>query len=85
MRDSVKAASAVICVSEAMARVVRPMMPDSDVHVVHNGIDDQLFYLGDDPRDAGILFVGLLVPWKNVDVLIRAYSRIHDTVHVPLT
>jgi len=80
-----KAANAIICVSEAMASVVRPLMPHSDIRVVTNGFDDSIFRLEGARRDLGVLFVGLLVPVKNVHLVLRAYARLREHVDTPLT
>jgi teichuronic acid biosynthesis glycosyltransferase TuaC len=85
MRHAVAGARAVICVSAAMAGAVRQVMPAVDPLVIPNGYDDALFTVSEKPRDLGLLFVGMFVPVKNLDVLLRAYARIHDRVAVPLT
>jgi glycosyltransferase involved in cell wall biosynthesis len=85
MRHAVAGARAVICVSSAMAEAVREVMPAVDPLVIPNGFDDALFRLSEKPRDLGLLFVGMLVPVKNLDVLLRAYASVHDRVAVPLT
>jgi glycosyltransferase involved in cell wall biosynthesis len=85
VRSGIEAAQIVICVSEAMAEVVRPLLPSTDVRVIANGFDDSLFRVATAERDLGILFVGLLVPVKNVDLLLRAYARVREQVGVPLT
>lgn len=85
LRHAVAGARAVICVSSAMAEAVRQVMPAVDPLVIPNGFDDALFRPSGRPRDLGLLFVGMLVPVKNLDVLLRAYASIHDRVAMPLT
>ena len=84
VRRAVLDASAVICVSEAMGRAVSSVVDVSPV-VIPNGYDDALFRLSEQPRDLGLLFVGNLVPTKNVEMLLRAYAREHAAIAVPLT
>jgi glycosyltransferase involved in cell wall biosynthesis len=85
MRRAVAGASAVICVSSAMADAVRAVLPPVHPLIIPNGYDDSLFTLSDRPRDLGLLFVGMFTPVKNLSVLLRAYARIRDRVSVPLT
>ena len=85
VRSGIAAAQIVICVSDAMAAVVRQILPSVDIRVVPNGFDDSLFRIVEGKRDLGILFVGLLVPVKNVDLLLRAYARVRAQVAAPLT
>jgi glycosyltransferase involved in cell wall biosynthesis len=53
--------------------------------VIPNGYDDSVFTLAEDERDLGLLFVGNLVPTKNVAMLLRAFARVRRTVNLPLT
>lgn len=85
VRSGIKSAQVVICVSEAMAEVVRPLLPNVDVRVAANGFNGSLFRVVNAERDLGILFVGLLVPVKNVDLLVRAYARVRGQLDIPLT
>lgn len=85
VREGLQGADIVICVSEGMAGVVRPLLPEADVRTAPNGFDEALFRVAEVERDLGILFVGLLVPVKNVDVLMRAYARVRERLSVPLT
>jgi glycosyltransferase involved in cell wall biosynthesis len=84
VRRAVMDASAVICVSDAMAHAVTSVL---DIHpvVIPNGYDDALFRLSEQPRDRGLLFVGNLVPTKNIALLLRAYAGVHATIAMPLT
>jgi glycosyltransferase involved in cell wall biosynthesis len=85
VRRAVTGAAAVICVSSAMGDAVRAVLPAIDPLIIPTGYDDGLFRLSDAPRDLGLLFVGMLVPVKNLEVLLRAYARVRDRVRVPLT
>lgn len=85
VRRAVTGARAVICVSGAMANAVRTVLPAIDPVVIPNGFDDRLFGLSESPRDLGLLFVGLFVPVKNLDILLRAYARVRDRIAVRLT
>jgi glycosyltransferase involved in cell wall biosynthesis len=83
VRDAVTHASAVICVSDAMARAVTSVLDVQPV-VIPNGYDDALFTLSEQPRDLGLLFVGNLVSTKNVALLLRAYARVRAIIAMPL-
>ena len=89
MRRGLRSARIIICVSHAMADVVWSVLPSIDVRVVSNGYDSALFRVSNGvsnaERDLGILFVGLLVPVKNVDLLLRAYERVREHIDAPLT
>ena len=84
VRRAVMDARAVICVSDAMGRAVSSVL-DVDPVVIPNGYDDALFKLSEQPRDLGLLFVGNLVPTKNIALLLRAYARVRATIAMPLT
>ena len=85
VRRAVSDASRVICVSSAMADAVRSVLPAVQPVAIPNGYDDRLFRLSERPRDQGLLFVGNLVPTKNLAMLLRAYARVTNEVRVPLT
>lgn len=85
LRRAIAGANSVICVSTAMASAVQAVLPQIEPVVIPNGYDDNLFTLSIAPRDLGLLFVGMYVPVKNLDVLLRAYARVRDDVAVPLT
>jgi teichuronic acid biosynthesis glycosyltransferase TuaC len=85
VRRAVTEAQAVICVSSAMADAVRAVLPSVDPLVIPNGYDDGLFRLSERRRDLGLLFVGNLVPVKNLAALLRAYARRRDLLSAPLT
>jgi glycosyltransferase involved in cell wall biosynthesis len=84
VRRAVTEASAVICVSEAMARAVSAVV-DVEPVVISNGYDDALFRVSHLPRDGGLLYVGNLVPTKNLPTLLRAYARVLPATAMPLT
>jgi glycosyltransferase involved in cell wall biosynthesis len=85
VRRAVLDARAVICVSDAMAAAVTAELPRAQPVVIPNGYDDELFKLSERPRDLGLLFVGNLVPTKNVDLLLRAFGRVRAEIGMSLT
>lgn len=85
IRHAVAGAHTVICVSSAMAAAVRAALPAVEPLVIPNGFDDTLFRLANTPRDLGLLFVGMLVPVKNLDLLLRSYAQVSDRIGLPLT
>ena len=85
VRRAVSDAWRVICVSSAMADAVRSVLPAVQPVSIPNGYDDRLFTLSERPRDQGLLFVGNLVPTKNLAMLLRAYARVTNDVRVPLS
>jgi glycosyltransferase involved in cell wall biosynthesis len=85
IRDAVAGSAMTLCVSDAMFSAVSAVMPDARVSVLKNGYDSTLFTLSEKPRDGGLLFVGLLVPVKNIDVLLRAYAAKRVEIGLPLT
>lgn len=81
MRRTLAGADRIICVSRFMADrlTARLGRPDANVRVVHNGVDTERFCPADDGRphdEPVVLFVGRIVPYKGVDVLLRAAVRI---------
>jgi starch synthase len=96
-RTAYEAADAVIAVSEGMRRdvlEVYPAIPPECVHVVHNGIDTQLYQPvsatgaisahGVDPRRPYIVFVGRVTRQKGVPHLLRAVASLPEDVQVVL-
>ncbi len=85
VRRALEYASAVVCVSDAMASAVQGGLgPGSRILTIANGYDDALFDLSRDTRDLGVLFVGALVPVKNIGVLLEAYAAVRDRLSTPL-
>lgn len=79
------AATAVVAVSEGVARHVRAHTNTPDrVHVVENGVDLALYAAApacERRRPFTVGFLGSLKPWHGVDVLIAAAARVRE--HVP--
>jgi glycosyltransferase involved in cell wall biosynthesis len=77
-------ATAVVAVSDEVARYVRSRTPRPDsVHVVENGVDlaryaDVAPYVRGERFQVG--FLGSLKPWHGVDVLIAAAAIVHEQV-----
>lgn len=85
VRRAVGDAAHTICVSADMQRVVLETLPKTRTNVIPNGFDSTRFTVSRASRNLGLLFVGLLVPVKNLEVLLRAYAARHDDIAVPLT
>jgi len=88
-RVSIEAADAVIAVSDGMRRDVLAAYPEVDadrVHVVHNGIDTELFRPRTDPAVLArlgidtdlpiVLFVGRITRQKGLPHLLRAARQL---------
>src|SRR4029079_1357861 len=91
------AAAAVIAVSGAMRDDVLRSYPDVDpakVHVVHNGIDTELWaptpnpdrvrQLGVDPDRPSVVFVGRITRQKGLPLFLRAVAQLPPEVQVVL-
>ena len=96
-RTAYDAAAAVIAVSAAMRDDVLRCYPDVDpakVHVVHNGIDtdlwspvhdaDRVRELGLDPDRPSVVFVGRITRQKGLPLFLRAVAQLPDDVQVIL-
>jgi len=96
-QTAVQAASAVIAVSDGMARDVLdcyPVLHPARVHVVRNGIDTQLYRpsagvgvlkrLGVDPDRPVVVFVGRITRQKGVGHLVAAAHRFHPDAQLVL-
>jgi starch synthase len=96
-RTAIEAADAVIAVSGAMREDILGCYPALDparVHVVHNGIDTELYRpdpatdvldrLGLDPARPFVLFVGRITRQKGVPHLLRAVRDIDPSAQVVL-
>ncbi len=96
-RTAYEGASAVIAVSAGMrADVLRsyPAVDPGRVHVVHNGIDTELWSrrerpdavraLGVDPDRRSVVFVGRITRQKGLPFFLRAVARLDPDVQVVL-
>lgn len=96
-RTAAEAADAVIAVSGAMREDILACYPAVDpakVHVVHNGIDTELYRpdpgtdvlerLGVDPGRPYVLFVGRITRQKGVPHLLRAARKLDSDVQLVL-
>ena len=92
-----EAADAVIAVSHGSKRDVMnsyPRLDESKVHVVHNGIDTELYRpdretdvlerLGVDPDRPSVVFVGRITRQKGVPHLLRAALQFHESAQLVL-
>ena len=89
-RDTIHAvrnAAAVLCVSEDLLRIARGL-GGSRVHLVRNGVNREIFRpvdqgaarkeLGIAPEQRLIVFVGNLIPIKDVPSLLRAIHKLKE-------
>jgi len=96
-RTAYEAAAAVIAVSDAMHHDVLRAYPHVDpdrVHVVHNGIDTELWSprpepdrvrsLGVDPDRPSVVFVGRITRQKGLPLFLRAVAQLPPEVQVVL-
>jgi starch synthase len=96
-RTAIEAADGVIAVSNGMREDILGCYPSLDparVHVVHNGIDtelyrpaeetDALIKHGVDPARPYVLFVGRITRQKGVPHLLRAARRLDPSVQLVL-
>lgn len=96
-KTAYEAADAVIAVSHGMRNDVLKSYPTLDpdrVHVVHNGIDSQLWQRdpsdeiarshGLDPSRPSVIFVGRITRQKGLPYLLRALGRLPREVQVIL-
>nr|WP_308800990.1 glycogen synthase [Streptomyces polyasparticus] len=96
-RTAIEAADAVIAVSHGMRTDILESYPDIDparVHVIHNGIDTQLYRPDPDPDallrhgiDPGrpyVLFVGRITRQKGVPHLLRAARQLDPDIQLVL-
>lgn len=85
VRSAVTNAACTVCVSAHMERVILETLPDARSALIPNGYDGSLFRVSHATRDGGLLFVGLLVAVKNLDLLLRAYAARRAEIAMPLT
>jgi len=99
-RTAYEAAAAVIAVSAGMRADVLnsyPMVDPANVHVVHNGIDSQLWQPdsgvqamealrrhGVDPQRPSVVFVGRITRQKGLPYLLRAAAELPPEVQLVL-
>ena len=96
-RTAYEGAAAVIAVSDAMHHDVLRAYPQVDparVHVVHNGIDtdlwspvhdpDRVRTLGVDPDRPSVVFVGRITRQKGLPLFLRAVAQLPPEVQVVL-
>ncbi len=96
-RQSYEAAAAVVAVSAGMRTDILRSYPSLDperVHVVHNGIDSQLWQPqrdedivrrhGVDPDQPSVIFVGRITRQKGLPYLLRAAASLPPDVQVVL-
>ncbi|MBD8869803.1 glycogen synthase [Nocardioides donggukensis] len=96
-RTAYEAAAAVVAVSGAMRDDVLRSYPDVDpgrVHVVHNGIDTELWSpapdpdrvreLGVDPDRPSVVFVGRITRQKGLPLFLRAAAELPSEVQLVL-
>jgi glycosyltransferase involved in cell wall biosynthesis len=88
VRHTLAKASQVICVSSDLECPTRLALPGSArTTVIPNGYNEALFSppAPDAPRDLGYLYVGNLLPVKNVQLLVDTYLSTPDLHGLPLT
>jgi glycosyltransferase involved in cell wall biosynthesis len=75
-------ASKRVAVSASLASLAAQDYPGMKIEVIPNGVDEDFFNNGsnDPDRTPAILFAGRLAPQKQVDVLIRALSKVASEV-----
>jgi alpha-maltose-1-phosphate synthase len=96
-RQSYEAAAAVVAVSAGMREDILRSYPALDparVHVVHNGIDSQLWQPqrdedvvrrhGVDPHEKSVIFVGRITRQKGLPYLLRAAASLPPDVQLVL-
>jgi len=96
-RTAYEAAAAVVAVSAAMRDDVLASYPSVDparVHVVHNGIDTELWAprsgpdrvreLGVDPDRPSVLFVGRITRQKGLPLFLRSVAQLPPEVQIVL-
>ncbi|MBD3306172.1 glycosyltransferase [candidate division KSB3 bacterium] len=97
MWAAARSAQAVITVSECSKRDIIHFLkvPDDKVHVIYNGIDVQVEVSATEATHQQamreqfglsgpyILYLGNFMPHKNLDTLVKAYSRLKHRHHLP--
>lgn len=84
--DAASRATAVVCVSEPVARWVRGHAPSANAVVVPNGVNTERIRPGTRPAGTHwsgtrftIGFVGTFKPWHGVEILLEAFGRLRGT------
>lgn len=86
LRQFLRAADGVICVSDAILRTIAERVADTTIEeklvTVLNGIDTHRFHPSDSEFDAqivpSVLFVGLMTHFKGPHILLQALQRLHQ-------
>lgn len=74
---AVRAASAIVTITRALADVVRERFaPSVPIHVAPDGFDPGTFHEVTAPGPARAVYLGQLMPWKGVEVLLHALARV---------
>src|SRR5271165_5083027 len=91
IRWTLRHATAVVAVSDSLARIMRDLEPLlKDVQIIGNGVDGQRFFreerlvarqqLGLNPNDRVLVSVAALKPVKGPDLLVRATSLLKKSL-----
>lgn len=67
---------AVIAISESVREAIAPAVPDTDVHVVHHGVDERYYAAPDEASDPFVLHVSLASPRKNPPAIAEVAERL---------
>lgn len=81
-RFTLNSADRILCYSETDERRLQERGIDTDVSIVHNGIDCETFVPMEVDSDDNlqVLFVGRLKPGKGVDKLLKAFEKVAEVV-----
>lgn len=85
IRRDLSRLDAVVSVSDELDAQLRSALPGVATRVIPNGYNDTLFRIGEHERDLGFLFVGALLPVKNVELLVEVYLATPRLHALPLT
>ncbi|HSA83530.1 MAG TPA: glycosyltransferase [Patescibacteria group bacterium] len=67
----------IITVSESSKKeIIKLGFKEEQIHVIHPGINNDLFYKTEKAKVPTFVYLGRLQPYKNVDVLIKAFNKI---------
>lgn len=74
---AIRAASAVVTITRALADLVRKRFsPAVPIHVAPDGFDPGTFREVTAPGPTRVVYLGQLMPWKGVEVLLHALARV---------